>query len=221
MSVPARNQPEILQARICNLCKVEGVVLDLGIGQGGWTEFLLKRARRIVGLDVSIENLNDVKRAFPKLELVHGDALHLPFRSNIFDSVFAGYLLHHLPNLETGLSEVQRVLKTGGVFNSIDPNKSHPLFWLGWRARNFNLHPPRFLFGDWSHAGERPLSKQELTCALSKVGFLSFRIRLFSSLPSELTDKYTFLRSADNLLSKVPILCGNIFLSAEKDKARR
>jgi ubiquinone/menaquinone biosynthesis C-methylase UbiE len=44
------------------------------------------------------------------------DIQDIPFPDNCFDIVIANYMLYHVPDLEKGLSEVKRVLKSGGKF---------------------------------------------------------------------------------------------------------
>ena len=44
------------------------------------------------------------------------DIQNLSFDDDIFDVVIANGMLYHVPDLDKGLREVRRVLKTGGVF---------------------------------------------------------------------------------------------------------
>ena len=44
------------------------------------------------------------------------DIQDIPFDDETFDVVIANMMLYHVPDMERGLSEVQRVLKNGGAF---------------------------------------------------------------------------------------------------------
>jgi demethylmenaquinone methyltransferase/2-methoxy-6-polyprenyl-1,4-benzoquinol methylase len=48
------------------------------------------------------------------LPYVEADAMNLPFNDGEFDAVTIAFGLRNLPNFETGLKELFRILKTGG-----------------------------------------------------------------------------------------------------------
>ncbi|WOS66100.1 class I SAM-dependent methyltransferase [Sinorhizobium fredii] len=50
----------------------------------------------------------------PEAEFLEGDAQALPFGADSFDAVVCGYGIIHVPDPETALSEMHRVLKDGG-----------------------------------------------------------------------------------------------------------
>lgn len=66
----------------------------LDIGNGGVNEFVFPRTIFYVGLDFSLEMLKGEQRK--GIHLVCGDALALPFKSNVFTTVLYSSLLHHL-----------------------------------------------------------------------------------------------------------------------------
>jgi SAM-dependent methyltransferase len=78
----------------------------------------LPRAALNVGVDFSRIILNKFQQPRGgQVELVHGDALHAPFRSGSFDAVVAGQMLNHLatPELrEKFLREMVRLVTPGG-----------------------------------------------------------------------------------------------------------
>ena len=55
-----------------------------------------------------------VRRLWPAVQLMAGDALSLPFPDESFDRVINGFLLRNLADLPRGLEEMARVLKPGG-----------------------------------------------------------------------------------------------------------
>lgn len=40
----------------------------------------------------------------------------IPYKDEQFDRVIANMMLYHVPNIQKALSEVNRVLKDGGIF---------------------------------------------------------------------------------------------------------
>lgn len=99
-------------------------VLDLGCGRGGLVEQLSPRPL-MVGVDPDMESL--ASHRLPQLPRAAAFSHALPFENDIFDVVYATWLLEHLDLPEQTLSEVGRVLRPGGVFVFITPNARHPL----------------------------------------------------------------------------------------------
>ncbi len=62
---------------------------------------------------------------------IQGEALQLPFRADSFDIVTVGYGLRNLARWETGLREMQRVIKPGGRMLILDFGKPDNRFWRG------------------------------------------------------------------------------------------
>ena len=99
-----------------------GIWLDLGCGTG-WNLSVLQRMkykRKGIGIDISNGMLRYAKEK--KFEVLRGDAQVLPFRDGTFNGVLAKGVLHHLPDVEQAVSEISRVLKSGGVAVMVDPN---------------------------------------------------------------------------------------------------
>jgi len=107
--------------------------LDIGSGSrvhGGWLPptpaDLAARASLLVGCDLEAVHL----RQHPNLTtraLALGEAL--PFRSERFDVVSANMVLEHLAAPELVFAEIARVLKPGGAFVFVTPNRRHPVIW--------------------------------------------------------------------------------------------
>jgi ubiquinone/menaquinone biosynthesis C-methylase UbiE len=65
-------------------------------------------------LDVARYNL-EANSLMARVQLHLGDAKKLVFEDNYFDTVISNSLVHHLPSHESFLSEVMRVVRTGGL----------------------------------------------------------------------------------------------------------
>lgn len=98
-------------------------VLDIATGTGDLAINLVRTgASRIVGLDLS-EGMLAVgrkkiseKELSEKIEMIQGDSEALPFEDNSFDAITVAFGVRNFDDLEKGLSEIQRVLKPGGIF---------------------------------------------------------------------------------------------------------
>jgi len=91
-------------------------VLEMGCGDGKTLAGLAGPARRVIGLDISVQALRLCRPCGPRVDLILGDACRLPFQSESFDAVFAFHVTGHL--LLTGrhalAREAARVLKSEG-----------------------------------------------------------------------------------------------------------
>ena len=97
------------------------VVLDAGCGSGRIFRYELATGCRVVGVDIGDE-LRDNPNVGDRLR---GDLERLPFAAASFDAVLASHVMEHLPRPERALSEVTRVLKPGGRFLLLTPNRFH------------------------------------------------------------------------------------------------
>ncbi len=97
-------------------------VLELGCGTGDmWAnqEETIGRCSRFVLSDLSAGMLDKAKETlhnFPGIEYRTIDIQDIPFADHVFDIVIANMMLYHVPDLQRGLREVNRVLKEDGIF---------------------------------------------------------------------------------------------------------
>ena len=100
----------------------QGLWLDLCCGTGDLSLEMLRQqgAYRIVSSDFSHPmlrlNLDKLRHrgVAPKISVVEADALALPFPANTFDALAIAFGLRNLESPESGLAEMNRVLKPGG-----------------------------------------------------------------------------------------------------------
>ena len=96
--------------------------LDLCCGTGDWSIALAEAVGSngsVTGLDFS-QNMLSVARKkkedlkLDQLEIIHGNAMDLPFEDNSFDYVTIGFGLRNVSDYMTVLREMYRVVKPGG-----------------------------------------------------------------------------------------------------------
>jgi demethylmenaquinone methyltransferase/2-methoxy-6-polyprenyl-1,4-benzoquinol methylase len=98
------------------------LVLDVATGTADLALEINKQLNptKIVGLDLSEQMLavGRIKVAKAnltnKIELVKGDSENLTFDNDYFDAVTVSFGVRNFENLDKGLTEINRVLKTGG-----------------------------------------------------------------------------------------------------------
>jgi len=75
-------------------------VLEIACGTGYWTQFISRKAKSVVGIDVNAETLELARaRELPpqRVELRVADAYALPDALGRFDGAFAGFWWSHVP----------------------------------------------------------------------------------------------------------------------------
>lgn len=100
----------------------DDVVLDIGCGGGMNINRMAQTAKKVYGVDYSIESVNLSKEVNDDLiregrvEIYEGNVMDLPFEDNSFDIVTAFETIYFWPDIEKSFGEVKRVLKPGGMF---------------------------------------------------------------------------------------------------------
>lgn len=97
--------------------------LDVCCGTADWSIALAEavgESGKVIGLDFSKNMLKigegKIKdRKLKQVELVHGNAMELPFADNSFDYVTIGFGLRNVPDYLQVLKEMHRVAKPGGI----------------------------------------------------------------------------------------------------------
>ncbi len=92
-------------------------VLDVGCGPGALTTELVGRlgTDRVAGVDPSEPFVTAARERNPGVQVEHAPAERLPFADEEFDAALAQLVVHFMANPITGLSEMARVTRKGGV----------------------------------------------------------------------------------------------------------
>ncbi|MHA2079456.1 MAG: class I SAM-dependent methyltransferase [Candidatus Thorarchaeota archaeon] len=93
----------------------ESLVLDVGCGTGNNTVLLAETSQaRVIGLDFSFGMLEKASEKTNRVPLVQAPADALPFLRDVFKLVFMTEVIHHLPNPESSIKDIFRVLEPNG-----------------------------------------------------------------------------------------------------------
>jgi 2-polyprenyl-3-methyl-5-hydroxy-6-metoxy-1,4-benzoquinol methylase len=90
-------------------------VLDVGCGEGRFAAALAAAGAQVTGIDVTEEPLRRARARHPELDLrllAHDSPWPAPDAS--FDAVWAGEVIEHVADTAAWLSELRRVLRSGG-----------------------------------------------------------------------------------------------------------
>jgi ubiquinone/menaquinone biosynthesis C-methylase UbiE len=120
-------------------------ILDVGSGAGQISKHLLKYAdpdARITCTDLSFEMLRRSRQRLKHAAPSHlaADLGRLPFADESFDCITCGYVLEHLPDARSGLSELARVLVPGGRILLLTTEDTFSGAWTSriWCCRTYN-----------------------------------------------------------------------------------
>ena len=113
--------------------KNPSTILDVATGTGDLAIAMVKtNAQKIIGLDISkgmlnvgIEKIKD-RNLNNTIEMVIGDSENLKYENDFFDAVTVSFGVRNFESLDSGLSEIFRVLKPNGslvILETSNPTK--------------------------------------------------------------------------------------------------
>jgi ubiquinone/menaquinone biosynthesis C-methylase UbiE len=154
-------------------------VLDVGCGEGHFAAALVRTGAEVVAVDVASEPLDRARSRDPSLDLrlVESDA-PLPLEDASFDVVWAGETIEHVADTAQWLSELRRVLRSGGMLLISTPDHG-PLsrLWIGLSRAAFQARfDPRA-----DHL--RFYTRQLLAELLADFGFADVAVKSAGGLP--------------------------------------
>lgn len=171
--------------------------LDVCCGTGDWTISLAKTVGsegKVYGLDFSknmlkVAELKKEQEQLHHVELIHGNAMDLPFDDHTFDYVTIGFGLRNVPDYMQVLKEMHRVLKPGGMAVCLETSQPtlpgyRQLYYVYFRyimplfgkvfAKSFNEY-------SWLHESARDFpGMEELAQMFWRTGFTDVIYKPFS-----------------------------------------
>jgi demethylmenaquinone methyltransferase / 2-methoxy-6-polyprenyl-1,4-benzoquinol methylase len=161
-------------------------VLDACCGTGDLALEARRAGADVVGLDFSERMLERARAKSADVEWVRGDMLALPFGDASFDAVTVGFGVRNVDDLQAGLRELRRVLRSGGRVGILEitrPRGALAPFYRLWFDRVVPLLG-RVLPGGAAYtylpaSVRRFPGPEELAALLEASGFSAVRFRLF------------------------------------------
>lgn len=121
------------------------IILEVGSGSGAHSALLRLHGAKVISMDLTPERVFSTQRMLSNIDCsnnymcLNADAENIPLRSNSVDMIYSNGVLHHSPNTEKCISEVERVLKPGGTAAMMLYCRTSALFyslWFWWGLLN-------------------------------------------------------------------------------------
>lgn len=112
-----RRKPWMECIDFINSLSKKSVVLDVGCGNGRHLIPCSKQCLKVVGLDVSKQLLEIVKKKVNKnnlsnVELIHSDAVNIPIKNNSIDAVLYIATLHNISERYRRINSLKEIKRT-------------------------------------------------------------------------------------------------------------
>ena len=163
------------------------VVLELGCGRGAGAVLIRKIFQPAVlqAMDLDLQMIRRGRAYISKgereeISFYVADVMRIPARSGSLDAVFGFGVLHHVPDWESALKEIVRVLKPGGVYYL---EEIYPSLYQNFITQYILLHPTSNRFGSSDLKRRLNAAGLNLEHVLehSKVGILGILTKRFDS----------------------------------------
>lgn len=189
-------------------------ILELGCGTGYFTKELAKLDIHVTAIDVSPELIDQAKETIRSDHVTFAiqNAYQMDFANECFHAVIGSSVLHHL-DINKAISEIYRVLKTGGTIAFTEPNMLNPQIALQknipYLKRKLGDSPDETAFFRW-----------KIRKLLKINGFKQIEVTPFDFLHPAVPEKLIkFISSSGNFIEKTPVLkeiAGSLFIKAIK-----
>jgi SAM-dependent methyltransferase len=104
----------------------DSVVLEVGAGNGFLTEVLVRRARRVIAVELQEGMARKLKRRVHpppgKIEIITGDISSVSEGEDIADVCLLYYSFHEVGNKPGAVANIGRMLKKGGLLTIYEPS---------------------------------------------------------------------------------------------------
>lgn len=117
-----RNAGEQYHDLIAAVVSQDTTLIDIGCGRMSLAETAIRIARRSVGVDLS---LSDLQQNMTVSQRVLADAGHLPFATASFDVLVSQWTIEHLPDPQPVFDEMSRVVRPGSPLILFTTNAHH------------------------------------------------------------------------------------------------
>jgi ubiquinone/menaquinone biosynthesis C-methylase UbiE len=162
-----------VRARVAS--PLSGEVLEVGFGSGLNVPFYPREVQRVLAVDPATVGrklaANRVAQSPVPIEFVGLDGEKLPLESNSIDHVLITWTMCTIPDVESALREMQRVLRSGGELHFAEHGRSPDPKVARWQDR---LNPVQKRFAGGCHLN-RPIGQ-----LVEGAGFEMIRLENYS-----------------------------------------
>lgn len=191
-------------------------VVDIGCGNGSYTERLADGFARVTGVEVERARLEDFRARIAarpdadRFDLRLESAEALSDADATYDAVVAIETLEHVVDAETAVAEAFRVLRPGGAFYITVPNRGFPFETHSFMVRGRERRSKWYPFVPWGKPLHRRISTarsyrpRDLRALLDPAGFKEVGTT-FMMPPLERWGPGRHLRGAVGALESTPL----------------
>jgi SAM-dependent methyltransferase len=183
--------------------RIQGNVLENGCGVGMYVEQLFPFAGRITGLEYDFARAQEAHQLSDTLanaEILCAAGEYLPFQSGSFDLILSHEVLEHVQDDRLAVSEMARVLQTGGRMVIFAPNRGYPFETHGiyWRGE--------YRFGNIPLVNYLPRRMRDRLAPHVRIYTKSDLERLFAGLPVRFVQRTVIFGAYDNIIARRPAI---------------
>ena len=177
--------------------RIKGKVLENGCGVGMYVEKMTALGADVTGLEFDFERAREARVNSTKI--INGAGEFLPLPSSTFDLILSHEVIEHVQDDRSAITEMVRVMKTGGRAVIFCPNRGYPvethgIFWKGkyyFGNKLFVNYLPR-VWRDKLAPHVRVYSKRDLQ-------------KLFDGLPVKFIERTIIFGAYDNIIARTGI----------------
>lgn len=105
-----------------NILKTEQPIVEIGCGYGPWLELYGETNTVIIGTDLSMYALSEIRRQHATWPIAAAEAANMPFGSGTVGTLLAFEVLEHLDAPQQAIEEMYRITRLGGLVVATTPN---------------------------------------------------------------------------------------------------
>jgi len=176
--------------------RIEGTILENGCGVGMYLEHMARSGGMVCGLEYDFERAVEARQR--SHYILNGAGERLPFPDHSFDLVLSHEVLEHVDDDRLALSEIARVLRTGGRLALFVPNRGYPFETHGayWRGT--------YHFGNIPLVNYLPRGWRDRLAPHVRVYTRRDLERLFQGLPLQIERRTIIFGAYDNIIARYP-----------------
>ncbi len=139
-SIPSDNpiHQRLLKAYVLAQDFVHGEVLEVGCGEGRGIDLIIDKCKSYTAIDKIVPVIDQLRKKYPFGKFLRGNIPPLTqFSDNSFDRIFSFQVIEHIEDDHLFLSEINRILKPGGIALITTPNRPRSLSRNPWHTREY------------------------------------------------------------------------------------
>ena len=138
--IPSDNpiHQRLLKAYVLAQDFVHGEVLEVGCGEGRGIDLIIDKCKSYTAIDKIEPVIDQLRKKYPFGKFLSGNIPPLTqFSDNSFDRIFSFQVIEHIEDDHLFLSEINRILKPGGIALITTPNRPRSLSRNPWHTREY------------------------------------------------------------------------------------